>query len=445
MADFTKFTSPPITSFSYDVAVEGADEAAKAQAVAAFGNSDYQVGGASELKVKFNDDGTYTATSILYAAPTDSPAPEVSPAEDEELPQPVDPTTLEGFGIQASVDPTTLEGFGIQASVDPTTLEGFGIQASVDPTTLEGFGLENIPSPGPLFTGNPQAEAAAAQAATLQQARDQQTLGARLKNPSNGDWRVKISLAQNSDYLYNDVSAAGGVNSILAPLKATGGVIFPYTPTIETNYKANYDVADLTHSNYRGYFYKNSYVDAVQIRGMFTAQDTREASYLLAVIHFFRSVTKMFYGQDPAYRGSPPPLVYLTGMGQYQFNNHASVVSNFAYSLPNDVDYVRVDPNNYGLNMLAQKTPAFTGAGDLLSAIKARLTSAGGLPLGGIFQPPIKNTVNQTVNTTGNATYVPTKMEISLTLLPVQSRRQVSQQFSLKDFANGNQLRGGFW
>ena len=40
MADFTKFTSPPITSFSYDVAVAGADEAAKAQAVAAFGNSD---------------------------------------------------------------------------------------------------------------------------------------------------------------------------------------------------------------------------------------------------------------------------------------------------------------------------------------------------------------------------------------------------------------------
>ena len=73
MADFTKFTSPPITSFSYDVAVEGADEAAKAQAVAAFGNSDYQVGGAAELKVKFYDDGTYTAT-----ATTGSPTRTVS-------------------------------------------------------------------------------------------------------------------------------------------------------------------------------------------------------------------------------------------------------------------------------------------------------------------------------------------------------------------------------
>lgn len=281
--------------------------------------------------------------------------------------------------------------------------------------------------------------------ALLENARNQQGTAARVKTPSNGDWRVRISLAPGSDYLYNDASTVDGVNSILAPLKGTNGVIFPYTPQIETSYKANYDTVDLTHSNYRGYFYKNSYVDAVNIRGTFTAQDTREASYLLAVIHFFRSVTKMFYGQDPSHRGSPPPLVYLYGLGQYQFNNHPCLVSTFNYSLPNEVDYIRIDPNNYGLNMLAQKTPAFTGAGNLLSAIKARLTSAGGIPLGGIFQSPVQSTVTQTVNTTGNATYVPTKMEISVTLLPVQSRKQVSQLFSLKKFANGNQLKGGFW
>jgi hypothetical protein len=63
-------------------------------------------------------------------------------------------------------------------------------------------------------------------------------------------------------------------------------------------YKANYQPYDLTHSNYRGYFYKNSAIDAINLRGTFTAQDTTEANYLLAVIHFFRSVTKMFYGQD---------------------------------------------------------------------------------------------------------------------------------------------------
>ena len=42
-------------------------------------------------------------------------------------------------------------------------------------------------------------------------------------------------------------------------------------------------------------------------------------------------------------------------------------------------------------------------------------------------------------------TYVPTKMDITIRLLPVNTRQQVSQQFSLREFANGNQLKGGFW
>jgi hypothetical protein len=36
-------------------------------------------------------------------------------------------------------------------------------------------------------------------------------------------------------------------------------------------------------------------------------------------------------------------------------------------------------------------------------------------------------------------------MEINFSLLPTNTRAQVSQQFSLKGFANGNLLKGGFW
>ena len=46
---------------------------------------------------------------------------------------------------------------------------------------------------------------------------------------------------------------------------------------------------------------------------------------------------------------------------------------------------------------------------------------------------------------TNRPTYVPTKMEITLNLLPVQSRQQVSKQFSVKSFANGDLIKGGFW
>jgi hypothetical protein len=49
------------------------------------------------------------------------------------------------------------------------------------------------------------------------------------------------------------------------------------------------------------------------------------------------------------------------------------------------------------------------------------------------------------VNNTQLANYVPTKMEIDITLIPVQTRSQVSKQFSLSNFANGNLIKGGYW
>jgi hypothetical protein len=49
------------------------------------------------------------------------------------------------------------------------------------------------------------------------------------------------------------------------------------------------------------------------------------------------------------------------------------------------------------------------------------------------------------VNNTTQSTYVPTKMEIQVSLLPLQSRKQISQEFSLRDFASGSLLKKGFW
>jgi hypothetical protein len=71
-----------------------------------------------------------------------------------------------------------------------------------------------------------------------------------------------------------------------------------------------------------------------------------------------------------------------------------------------------------------------------------RLANAGlnGLKPGALNSPPAPTTLG-----TNAPTYVPTKMDITLTLMPIQTRQQVSQQFSLKNFANGNLLKGGFW
>ena len=272
----------------------------------------------------------------------------------------------------------------------------------------------------------------------IDQARNQQTIrDLRQNKADSSDWRVRLRLAPNSTYLYNDPSP--GILAPLASKNGTDGVIFPYTPNIETAYKANYDPYDLTHSNYRGYFYKNSYVDVINMRATFTAQDTEEANYLLAVIHFFRSATKMFYGKD-AQRGSPPPLVYLSGYGDFQFNEHPCVIQQFNYTLPADVDYIRAQSAlDVSTSMLGNRIRQSTPGNPLSYAVNRLLNNS--LTKGALDnRPPIVSNL-----AVGNPTYVPTKIEISVSLFPMQSRQQVSKQFSLQAFANGNQLKGGFW
>jgi hypothetical protein len=267
----------------------------------------------------------------------------------------------------------------------------------------------------------------------VRQARNQPRNSALAQFPVNTDWRVVLRLAPGADYLYA-ASDAG----LLQPLKTTNGVVFPYTPSITTAYKANYSEYNLTHSNYRGYFYQNSYTDTVQLNATFTAQSTADAAYVLAVIHFFRSVTKMFYGQG-ANRGSPPPLVYLSGLGDYQFNNHPCVVSQFNYVLPADVDYISSgSPMNLGLNLQPLQNLYST----TLNAVAPTVTR-----LATAFLPPgAENSRPAPLQALlSNPTYVPSKIDIQLSLLPVQSRSQVSKTFSLQNFANGNLLKGGFW
>lgn len=282
---------------------------------------------------------------------------------------------------------------------------------------------------------------AAAKDNTIQQAAIQSTY----KQPGNGDWRFRISLAENSTYLYSIINNAESAGpGILAPLAGTGGVIFPYTPQVTSTYQARYNTYELVHSNYRGAFYQSSFVGDIQIRAVFTAQDTTEAKYMLAVIHFFRSVTKMFYGQDKQ-RGAPPPLVFLSGLGDYQYNRHPAVVTQFDYTLPSDVDYIRADnPNNFGTDLLNRRTPTQAAPTNPLGAAINRLGLSGLFP-GATPTKPAPVPITNSVTNTAKATYVPTKIDISLTLMPMQTRDQVSKEFSLEKFANGNLLRGGFW
>lgn len=263
------------------------------------------------------------------------------------------------------------------------------------------------------------------------------------------DWRVKLTLAEGSDYLYKAPNPG-----ILKPLAKSQGLIFPYTPTINVQHQANYENYDLTHSNYRGYFYRGSTVQNVMVNATFTAQDTNEANYMLAALHFLKSCTKMFYGQD-FNRGMPPPVVFLSGLGEYQYNNHPCVITTVNYNMPNDVDYIpagvpdSVDPTSG----FTQSLEEYSGHVSWSARI-GRMIGAGLDPQSGFTTPPLASQLNSNTNPLSTVdlakvyegkTYVPTKIDINFIMLPIQTREQVSSKFSLQKYATGELIKKGFW
>jgi hypothetical protein len=132
----------------------------------------------------------------------------------------------------------------------------------------------------------------------------------------------------------------------------------------------------------------------------------------------------------------------LNGFGTYQFNNHPLVVTNFTQIMPDKVDYIRAQivspptsPNNN-----AETNNTGDKSGNFIQGL-ARLGLAllpGGRSAPPIFSPPRPSKF-------GDATYVPTEMQIQIQAVPVMSRKVISNDFSLKDYASGKLIKKGIW
>jgi hypothetical protein len=206
------------------------------------------------------------------------------------------------------------------------------------------------------------------------------------------DWRVKLSLPAGSGLSY------GSDNPLLNVLTNTDGLVFPYTPTVSVTHTARYQEQALTHSNYKNYFYEGSGVEAINIVGDFTAQNHSEALYVLAAVYFLRSCTKMFWGKDAA-AGNPPPVLFLDGYGDYYFPHVTCVVTSFQHTMPADTDYIEVQYSE------GQNT-------------KTLGTSVAG-------------------TSTKQVARVPLNSQINVTVQPVYSRTNISNNMSLTAFSQG--------
>lgn len=315
-----------------------------------------------------------------------------------------------------------------------------------DEPNLVGAGTVDVTEPNFNFSEETGADTNQG----LQEATDDAQAQATVQDAQNwalqGDWRVRLALAPQSPSILYRADEPG----VLAPLKDTDGVIFPYTPNINVTYSANYEPLTLTHTNYKTFQYQSSSIDQIVISCDFTAQDTDEANYILAVIHFFRAATKMFYGQNQSPKtGTPPPLCYLYGFGQLQFNAHPLVIANFNYNLPTDVDYIRAttSPSSPpGVNRSA------ANARDNSPDISNSRLNSGGQSIAPGGQVPPAQLPQTAAGGTVEPTYVPTKINLQITAYPIVTRYDQSRVFNNKQYNNGQLLLGsqrglggGFW
>lgn len=197
----------------------------------------------------------------------------------------------------------------------------------------------------------------------------------KLAPGAKNDWRVRLTCQWN---IFN--------SPLFKLLENTGGVVWPYNPNITVSTKANYTAIEPVHSNYPMYGYKNSAVEDITISGEFSCETETDAAYWIAATTFFKTATKMFFGEG-ALAGNPPIICNLTGYGSSVFDKIPVIVKSFSVDLKEDVNYIRC-------------------------------------------------------NTFGTQTWVPALSTISVTVSPVYNRRRL-RKFSLEDYARAGTIGSG--
>ena len=216
---------------------------------------------------------------------------------------------------------------------------------------------------------------------------------------ANKDWRVRLQVPLGSpleSFFFEN-------NELLQPLRDSRGFFWPLTPTLIMQHSASYNALAQVHSNYPAQAYQNSRADMINIIGEFPVQNQQDAKYWIAVVHFLRTATKMFFGNDDGngLKGSPPPIMHLSGYGDHMFQKVPVVITTMNVELPAGVDYISTKQN------------------DIYNEL-----------------PHAEEFARNQQNAMESQTWAPTLSNISVGLEPIYSRDSVSN-FSMSKFVKG--------
>ena len=251
----------------------------------------------------------------------------------------------------------------------------------------------------------------------------QQVTGAAqaLTQPASGgtaapttDTRIRLDALDTNTY---------ATSPIMQILTTTGGVLFPYTPSISFTQGVDYTNLQLVHSNTDYPAYTRTPSVTISVSGKFTVQNWREGQYALAVIHFFRSMSKSYFGENDPKAGLPPPILVFSGYGNYMFNYLRVILKSHSWTFDDSVDYVpiQLSPN------LAAVAAQVQSSTDLFGIIGATVAGSGAQQLGN----------SNVASTGGGIAKLPSIFTLQCELTVVQTPTRMRNTFNFQDFANG--------
>lgn len=255
-------------------------------------------------------------------------------------------------------------------------------------------------------------------------------------------------------------------NGLLNPLKETGGLVWPYTPTIQYSSEVDYQSIQTVHANQDFHVYSKTPAVTLTVEGDFTVQNQKEGQYALAAIHFLRTMSKMNFGENDPLAGTPPPVLLFNAYGQFVFHNLPVIVKGFNIAFGNDVDYVQVKAA--GSTTTTTTTPA-------VAAQREGSITREDLPaMGGGYSSTVQETLNRISGNTGSATtpgiiagrvvplsgspgstnsvtaasnytvWLPSHFKISATLIVQHTPKQLRSTFNLPAFRDGSNNQSSF-
>jgi len=159
---------------------------------------------------------------------------------------------------------------------------------------------------------------------------------------SNFDWRARLRpKAGGAKRFYGEDK-----NSVMQPIKSSGGLVWQYTPQIYVSASAEYDQQQMQGMNYPINTYQMSIPPRLTVVSTFSVNNIDEGRYFVGLMQFARVVTKSFYGDQSVANGTfgtPPPVMLFEYLGDHGFNKVPVVVLSYSIELPPDVDYVPVE------------------------------------------------------------------------------------------------------